>query len=123
MWALSAFPVRWECPHERKKGTRNAVRTVPLDRPQPRRHRLGLLGDRLRRRIDRGSDQGPPVERDWEVVPPDVITFITIYDDCAGSCYSTLSQARAWSLMSLTEVHEYNVTQRTTVKVHPGRLP
>jgi len=63
------------------------------------------------------------VERDWEVVPPDVITFITIYDDCAGSCYSTLSQARAWSLMSLTEVHEYNVTQRTTVKVHPGRLP
>lgn len=45
-----------------QKGTRNAVRTVPLDRPQPRRHRLGLLGDRLRRRIDRGSDQGPPVE-------------------------------------------------------------
>lgn len=63
------------------------------------------------------------VERDWEVVPLDVITFITIYDNCGGSCHSTLSQAMAGSLMSLREIHEYNVTQRTTVKVHPGRLP
>lgn len=64
------------------------------------------------------------MERDWEVVPLDVITFITIYaDGGGGSCYSTLSHAMAGSLMPLREIHEYNITQRTTVKVHPGRLP
>lgn len=58
------------------------------------------------------------LERDWESVQPDLITFITVYDNSAGSCYGTLKDARNGSLMCLREVHEYNITQRTLVKVH-----
>lgn len=55
------------------------------------------------------------LERDWGSVQPDLITF---NDNSAGSCYGTLKDARNGSLMCLREVHEYNITQRTLVKVH-----